>query len=268
MGIRLLAGREFSLADTENAPKVAVISESMARTYFQNTNAIGKHLAFEGPQAGTGIEIVGVVKDIRRHPWERDSATAVYIPDLQAPPDDLGQMNLVVRTRIKPTNMIASVRSRVQALDKDLPVGDAQTQEQEIDDNLGRQRSLATLLSFFGTLALALASIGLYGTMSYTVARRTRELGIRVALGAEKKDILQMVLREAAMQVALGVAIGVLMAMLATRLIASMLFGVKTADPMTISFAILGMFAIALLAGYIPARRATRVDPIIALRYE
>jgi putative ABC transport system permease protein len=266
MGIRLLAGREFSLADTENAPKVAVVSESMARAYFQDRNAIGKHLAFEGPQAG--IEIIGVVKDIRRHPWERDSATAVYIPDVQAPPDDLGQMNLVVRTKIKPANIIASVRSSVQALDKDLPVGDVQTQEQEIDDNLGRQRSLATLLSFFGALALALASIGLYGAMSYTVARRTRELGIRVALGAEKKDILQMVLRETAVQVALGVAIGVLMAIPATRLIASMLFGVKTADPTTISFAILGMFAIALLAGYLPARRATRVDPMVALRYE
>jgi predicted permease len=266
MGIRLLSGREFSPADTETAPKVAVISQSMARTYFQNANPIGKYFAFEGSPAL--VKIVGVVKDIQRHPWERGPHTAVYIPVMQAPVDDLGQMNLVVRTRAKPASVIASIRSRVQAVDKHLPVVGVQTQEQEIDDNLGGQRSLATFLSFFGALALVLASIGLYGTMSYTVERRTKELGIRMALGAEKKDLLQMVLRETATLVGMGVAIGVVVAMAATRLIASMLFDVKTTDAATISVAIFAMFAIALLAGYIPARRATKVDPTVILRYE
>jgi predicted permease len=266
MEIRVLSGREFSPADTENAPKVAVISESMARAYFQIGNPIGKYFTFEGSPAL--IQIVGVVKDIQRRPWKRDLATAVYIPVMQAPADDLGQMNLVVRTRAKPTTVIASIRSRVQAVDKHVPVVGVQTQEQEIDDNLGEQRSLATFLSLFGALALVLASIGLYGTMSYTVERRTKELGIRMALGAEKKDLLQMVLREAATLVGMGVAIGVAVAMAATRLIASILFDVKTTDAATISLAILAMFAIALLAGYIPARRATKVDPIVVLRYE
>ncbi|MGA8596663.1 MAG: ABC transporter permease [Bryobacteraceae bacterium] len=268
MGIHLLMGRDFSPADTENAPKVAVISESMARAYFPNKNAIGKHLAVEETQANVDMQIVGVVKDIRRHPWEQGSTAAVYIPLAQAPADDLGQMNLVVRTRAKPTSILASVRNCVQSLAKDLPLINAQTQEQEIDDNLGGQRSLATLLSFFGALALLLASIGLYGTMSYTVERRTKEIGIRMALGAEKKDMLWMVLGETITLVAIGVAIGVPVAVAATRFIASMLFNVKTADPITIVVAILGMLAISLLAGYIPARRATRVDPMVALRYE
>jgi predicted permease len=268
MGIPLLLGRDFSPADTENAPKVAVISESMARVYFENSNAIGKHLGVEEAQATVDMQIVGVVKDIRRHPWNRDSAAAVYVPLLQAPADDLGQMNLVVRTRAKPASILASVRSRVQVLDKNLPVSGVETQGQEIDENLGGQRSLATLLSFFGTLALLLASIGLYGTMSYTVERRTKELGVRIALGAERKDMLWMVLRETIALVAIGVAIGVPVAVAAARFIASMLFGVDTTDPITIFLAILGMLAICLIAGYIPARRATRVDPMVALRYE
>jgi ABC-type antimicrobial peptide transport system permease subunit len=187
---------------------------------------------------------------------------------MQAPIDDLGQMNLVVRTRAKPASILASVRNCVQGVAKDLPLSGAETQKQEIDDNLGGQRSLATLVSFFGALTLLLASIGLYGTMSYAVERRTKELGIRMALGAKKKDLLQMVLGETAMLVAIGVAIGIPLTTGATRFIASMLFGVTTTDPATLFSAILGMFAIALLAGYLPARRATRVDPTVALRYE
>jgi ABC-type antimicrobial peptide transport system permease subunit len=147
-------------------------------------------------------------------------------------------------------------------------VTDAETQKQEIDDNLSKQRSLATLLSFFGALTLLLTSIGLYGTMSYTVERRTRELGIRMALGAEKRDVLQMVLVETGILVLIGVAIGVPVTMGATRFIASMLYGVTTTDPVTLCLATFGMFLIALLAGYVPARRATNVDPVLALRYE
>jgi predicted permease len=268
MGIRLLSGRDFSPADMENAPKVAVISESMARIYFQNKNVIGKHLAVEEGEGTAEMQIVGVVKDIRRHPWELDSAAAVYIPLAQAPGDDLGQMNLVVRTRAKPSSILTSVRHCVYSLAKDLPLVDPRTQEQEIDDNLGGQRSLATLLSFFGALALLLASIGLYGTMSYAVERKAKELGIRMALGAERKDMLWMVLGETIVLVAIGVAIGVPISVAATRFIGSMIFGLKTIDPIAILLAILGMFAICLLAGYVPARRATRVDPLVALRYE
>jgi predicted permease len=261
-------GRDFTAADTENAPKVAIISETMARIYFRNGNAIGKHVTFEASGAPVAAQVIGVVKDIRRAPWQRESSVAVYIPVMQAPADDLGQMNLVVRTRARPTSILVSVRKCVQAVAKDLPVSDAETQKQEIDDNLGEQRSLAKLLSFFGALTLLLASIGLYGTMSYTVERRTKELGIRMALGAEKRDVLQMVLVDTAILVAIGVAIGIPVTIGATRFIASMLFGVTTTDPATLLSAALGMFAIALLAGYLPARRATKVDSTVALRYE
>ena len=268
MGIRLLLGRDFSPADTEKSARVAIISESMARSYFSNGNAIGRHLAIDEDPAIVDFQVVGIVKDIRRHPWERASAAAVYVPLAQAAPDDFGQMNIIVRTRAKPMSILASVRRRLRSLDKNLPLTDVKTQEEEIDDNLGGQRSLATLLSFFGGLALLLASIGLYGTMCYAVERRTKELGIRMALGAERKDMLWMVLAETITLVAIGVIVGVPIAMAATRFIASMLFGVKAADPVTISLAILGMLAICLLAGYIPARRATQVDPMVALRYE
>jgi putative ABC transport system permease protein len=268
MGIRLLMGRDFSMADTANAPKVAIVSESMARTYFQAENAIGKHVTFEASGARVATQVIGVVKDIRRAPWRDGSAAAVYLPIMQAPADDLGQMNLVVRTKANPASILASIRHCVQTMAKDLPVTDAQTQKQEIDDNLGGQRSLATLLSFFAALTLLLASIGLYGTMSYAIERRTKEVGIRMALGAEKRDVLRMVLAETATLVAIGVAIGIPLTTGAMRFIASMLFGVTTTDPATLLSAVLGMFAIALLAGYLPARRATKLDPTVALRHE
>lgn len=268
MGIQLLRGRDFSAADAENAPKVAIVSETMARTYFDDGNAIGKRLTFEASGAQVSARVVGVVKDIRRAPWRWKSTAAVYIPIMQAAADDLGQMNLVVRTSTKAASILVSIRKCVQAVAKDLPVSDAETQKQEIDDNLGEQRSLATLLSFFGALTLFLASIGLYGAMSYTVERRTKELGIRMVLGAKKRDLLQMVLVDTATLVAIGVAIGISVSAGATRFIASLLFGVATTDLTTVLSAVLGMFAIALLAGYLPARRAAKVDPTVALHCE
>ncbi|HEY6291250.1 MAG TPA: ABC transporter permease [Terriglobia bacterium] len=268
MGIGLLLGRDFSAADTETAPKVAVVSESMARSFFPNQNPLGKRLGFNGPASRGDVQIVGVVKDTQHHLLERRPLEAVYIPYTQAALDDYGQMNLVFRTAANPASVTAAIRQQVQSVDKDLPLRNVETPAADLDEYLGDHRSLATLLSFFGALALVLASLGLYGTTSYAVGRRTRELGIRMALGAQRKEMLWMVLRETLILAATGVAIGIPLAAVSRRLISSMLFGVSTTDPVTICVAVLVMLATASLAAYIPAHRATKIDPLAALRYE
>jgi predicted permease len=269
-GIDLLQGREFSTADTETAPRVVIISESVARRVLPNINPIGQPIPDElANHAGLDrdVQIVGVVRDTRSM-WSPTGDLAVYIPYTQASPQQLGQMKFFVRTAGNPMSVVPAVRQQIQSVEKDLPLVDITTQAEEIMRLAGEERSMAMLLGFFGALALILSSIGLYGTMSYAVSRRTRELGIRLALGAQYKDVLWMVLREALQQVAIGVAIGIPVALAATRMIASMLFGVKTTDPLTISVAVLVMVTVALVAGYIPARRATKVDPMVALRCE
>ncbi|PYV24995.1 MAG: hypothetical protein DMG24_10005 [Acidobacteria bacterium] len=268
MGIGFLLGRDFTLADTERAPKVAIVSESFARSFFPVQNPIGKRLGFDGPQSSGDVQIVGVVRDTEHHLLENRSPEAVYIPFTQAAADEYGQMNLVVRAAADPSRLIAALRQQVQSVDKNLPLSGVETPAADLDEYLGDHRSLATLLSFFGGLALVLASIGLYGTMSYAVARRTQELGLRMALGARGPDIVGMVLRESLSLVALGVAFGIPAVAASKRVVASMLFGVKTTDPLTISIAVVVMLAVALVASYLPARRATKVDPMVALRHE
>ena len=268
MGIPVLLGREFSVGDTETSPKVAIVSESMARKFFPNQNPLGRHFGFDAARSSGNIEIVGVVRDVRHHLEDERPRQAAWIPYTQAPADMYGQMNFLVRTAVDPASLVSTLQDQAQSVDKNVPLVGIETQEAEIDEYLSGQRSMAALLGFFAALALVLASIGLYGAMSYVVGRRTRELGIRLALGAQRKSMLWMVLRETLSLVAIGVVIGVPVALAATRLISSMLFGVKTTDPATISIAIFVMCAVALLAGYIPARRAMRVDPMVALRYE
>ena len=268
MSIALLQGREFSVTDDAAAPRVAIISESMARTAFPGGSALGHHIGFDGQHTAADAQVIGVVRDLNRRLVERGPEEAVYVPVTQAPPDSLGQMNLVLRTTAGPAVMTAAVRSALGSIDKDLPVEGFQTQAQEVDDYLGGRRSLAEILGFFGALALLLAAIGLYGTMSYAVGRRTKEIGIRLALGAQRTDMLWMVLREASFQVVAGIAAGAVIALTATRLIASVLFGVGATDPLTFAAAILVLTATALAASYVPARRATRVDPMASLRYE
>jgi predicted permease len=266
LGIGLLFGREFLSADSETAARVAIISESTARKFFPNQNPIGLRLGFDRPDTSGDVQIVGVARDIRHQVPEDRPPETVYIPYTQAPARNLGQMNLMIRTVASPGTVITAIQREVQSIDRNLPLVGVQTQSQEIDDALGGRRSLATLLTIFGALALILTSIGLYGTISHAVARRTRELGIRMALGAEKQDVLWAVMRQALVVVLIGVAIGIPAAAVATRLIASMLFTVGTSDPITIAATIFVMFATALLATWIPARRAVRVDPMIALR--
>ena len=268
MGIPLLRGRDFSMADTATSPRVAIISESMARKFFPNEDPVGRHFAFSAVPSTADVEVIGVVKDIRHRLAGEQQLEAAWIPYTQATPDMYGQMNFLVRTAANPASVIPALHAQARLVDKNLPLVGLETQAAEIDEYLLGQRSMAELLSLFAVLALALAAMGLYGTMSYAVSRRIRELGIRLALGAQRKDMLWMVLRETLSIVAAGVLIGVPAALAAARFILSMLFGVEATDVVTIATAILVMCAIALLAGYVPARRATRVDPIVALRYE
>ena len=268
MGIPLLLGREFSSADTETSSKVAVISESMARKFFSGENPLGRRFRFDRADSGPEIEIVGVVKDIKHRIDESRTGEAAFIPYTQAPADMYGQMNFLLRTSGEPMGLVSSVRAVVQSLDKNLPTVGIATQEAEIEEYLADQHSLATLLSAFAGLALVLAAIGLYGTTSYAVARRIRELGIRIALGAQRRELLAMVFRETLSLVFFGVLVGIPLAIAATKLISNLLFSVRGTDLLTITTAILLMLSVAALASYVPARRAMRVDPILALRHE
>ncbi|MBZ5538650.1 MAG: ABC transporter permease [Acidobacteriia bacterium] len=268
MGIPLLLGREFMPSDSETSSPVAVISESMVRKFFRNENPIGQRIGFDGPQSSSRIQIVGVVKDIKHHPTGDRVPEAVFIPYTQSPAEMLGQMNLVLRAGASPATIIPAIRQQVHSVEPDLPLVDIKTESAEMDESIGDERSLAALLSFFGVLALGLASIGLYGTMSHAVAYRTKELGIRIALGARAEDMLWLILRDTLSLILLGIGIGIPVALAASRLISSMLFGVKATDTVTITFCILLMSGVGLVAGLVPARRAMKVDPIVALRYE
>jgi len=208
-----------------------------------------------------------VVGDAKYSDLRKEPPPTVYVPyaqDLDFP----GAMNFEVRTAGDPKNWIGSVRQTVQGLDKSLPLFDINTETEQIEQATFQERLFARLLSFFGLLALVLACVGLYGVMAYGVARRTNEIGLRMALGAERQNVLWMLLRETLWLMAGGIGIGLPLALAACRLVSSMLFGLKPADPLTIATAILILVAVAALAGYLPARRASRVDPMVALRYE
>jgi len=270
-GIPLLLGRDFTPADSTTAPKVAIISESMARQYFRDENPVGNHFRFTGEDATGDVEIVGVVKDIltefRDEEYNR-SPRAAYIPFTQAPPTMTGQAVIEVRTAASAGEMAGAMREAGQALDKNLPVGTVQTQDEVVSRSLGEARSLSGLTAFFGLAALLLAAIGLYGTMAYSVGQRTREIGIRMALGAKRQSILNMVLREGMILAAVGLGVGMTMGAALTRLLSSQLYNLSATDPWTFTGVSVFLMAVALVACCIPARRAMRVDPTVALRYE
>jgi predicted permease len=265
MEIPILLGRGLSPRDDQREPKVAVINQTMARKYFGDENPIGRRFGFGGPETSGQIEIVGVVRDAKYTDLRRQTPPTFYVPYQQEPP---GQMTFAVRAADDATALIAPIRETVREVDQKLPLSDVRTQSQQVNESIAQERLFATLSSFFGLLALLLASIGLYGVMSYSVARRTNEIGIRLALGAQRGDVMRLVLRETLLLVLIGLVIGLGAAMASTRLISSMLFGLTPNDPGTILLAALLLVAVATLAGYLPARRASRVDPMVALRYE
>jgi predicted permease len=267
MRIRLLLGRDIGEQDTATSPPVVVVNESLARKLFGNLNPLGRRFTFgQSFNPKEAVEIVGVVQGAKYTNMRDEPPLTAYAPVSQE--GGLGRTYFEVRTAGDPPLLIPSVRRAVAEVDRSLALSDVKTQDQQIDEALVQEKLIARLASFFGTLALALAAIGLYGTLAYTVGRRTNEIGVRVALGASRKQILKMVLREAFALVLIGMLLGLPLALAAGRLVASQLYGLKTSDPLTLSTAIGLLVAVASLAAYLPARRASKVDPMVALRYE
>jgi predicted permease len=266
MGIPVVLGRAIDDRDAPSAPKVAVINQTLARQCFGGSSPVGHRLGGFGNSKPSDFQIVGVVGDAKYGALRDKVPPTVFIAYAQNP--DPGPTSIEVRTAGDPKQWMSAVRGAVQSLDRNLPLFDFKTQTEQIDQATFQERLFARLSSFFGLLALALACVGLYGMMSYAVARRTNEIGIRMALGAEREGIRRMVLREVMTLAALGIVIGVPAVLAASRLVATMLYGLKPTDPWTIVSATSVLVVVALLAGYLPARRASRVDPMVALRYE
>jgi putative ABC transport system permease protein len=266
MGIPLLAGRFFNQHDVMSAPRVSVVSQAMARLYFPNQDPLGKRLTFGFPPNGRAVrEIVGIVGDVRDVALGQDPGPMMYVPFAQAP---FWGGGVVVKSTLKPSSVAATIRQEVRKMDKDLPVTDVETMPDIMETSLAQPRFRTFLLGAFAAMALVLAATGIFGVISYSVSCRTNEIGVRVALGASSGAILRMVLRETLLLAFAGLALGLPSALVASRLVGHMLFGVAANDPATLAAVAVTLAAAAALAGYVPARRAMRVDPIVALRYE
>ena len=270
MGIPVTLGRGIESRDTVGSPKVAVVNEAFARGAFGGRNPIGHRVRFRsgfGGESNPEYAIVGVVQDIRFTSLRRAPLPAVYTPYAQMP-KLLQSLTFELRTAGDPLALVPSVRRAVHDIDPDVPISDVKTQTQQVAETLIQERLLGRLSSFFGGLALLLACVGLYGLMSYAVSQRTREIGIRMALGSRQRDALRLVAGQGLKLTLIGVMIGVASALALTRFLASQLYGVKPTDPLTF-FAVSFLLAlVASIACYIPARRATKVDPMVALRCE
>jgi predicted permease len=260
--IPLLQGRSFTARDTKSAPKVAIVNQAFARRVFGNGNALGRHFGFGDVN---NIEIVGIVRNGKYKDVRERTPDLIYVPFEQ---NLDGWMTLYVRTVGDPAKMAAAIRREVQSVDANVPIYNVRTLDAQLDESLSQERLVATLSSWFGAFALLLAAIGLYGVLAYNVTRRTNEIGLRIALGAERGGVIWMVLREALLLVGTGVAIGVPLVLALARSVSSLLYGLKPTDSLTISAAVVLLFAVAAIASYLPARRASRVDPMVALRYE
>ncbi len=267
VGIPMLLGREIKLEDTETSPRVAVINETMARFYFGEASPIGRKFTIEDSSAKGPVEIVGVARDARDHQLKGKVQRRFYIPISQSLATAAG-INFEIKTVGNPSAVAETVRKQIKNYDANVPIYSLRPLNELTERSIADEILIARLSSFFAGLALLLAAIGLYGILSYSVAGRIREIGVRMALGAQRGSVLGMVLREAGKLVLLGILIGVPAAWLSSRFFASMLFGLSRNDPATMMLVIVILAAIALLASFIPARRATKVDPMVALRYE
>jgi predicted permease len=264
MGIPLLAGRGPQTGDTASRPKVAIINATLARKYFPDTSPVGRRFRWQGEK--DWIKVVGIVGDIKFSSVRDEPPPITYIPFLQSPWTI--DMTFEVRTATSTAAVARGIYSAVRALDPELPVVEMRTQEEQIDSSLSTDRLFAKLAGLFGALGLTLACVGLFGIMAYNVSRRTGEIGVRMALGATHGGILWLVLKQSFSLVLVGLAAGCLLALASTRFIASVLYGVTPTNPVTLGMGMLLLFLVAMLAAWIPARRATKVDPMVALRYE
>jgi putative ABC transport system permease protein len=264
MGIPLLRGRAFDERDNAGAPRVVIINQTMAARLFPGEDPIGKRIHITMNKE-IYREIVGIAGDVKQHGLNKETLSQTYEPFLQAPSSF---MNLIVRSDHDPANLTAAIRGEVLALDREQPIARVQTLEKIVAGSVAQQRFAMILMGSFALVAFVLAAVGLYGVMSYSVAQRTHEIGIRMALGAKQSDVLKMVVGQGATLTLAGVAIGLGAAFAVTRLMTSLLFEVTATDPLTFSVIAVLLAAVALAASLIPARRATKVDPMIALRYE
>jgi putative ABC transport system permease protein len=267
MAIPLLKGRELNEGDKADSPPVVVISETTARLFWPGEDPLGKRI-----KVGSGsnndnqwLTVIGVVKDVRLK-LGIEPKPQMYPPHAQN--EFFDPRALVVRTNVDPLSLAATVRRTVWEIDKDQPVSDISSMEQIVSESVARQRFSMLLLGVFAGLALILAAVGIYGVMSYSVAQRTHEIGIRIALGAQRSDVLKLAIGQGLRLVITGVAIGLAAAFVLTRVMSSLLFGVSATDPTTFAAISIMLGSVALLASYIPALRATKVDPMVALHYQ
>jgi predicted permease len=259
----VVLGRAISARDDEHAPRVAVVNETLARTYFAGESPIGKRLGFGNPDSSAQFEIVGVAKDAKYYNLRSPAEPIVYLPYFQ---DPAGQASFTVRTNGDAAAATPAIRLALRDVDPNIPIFDVRTQRETADETLTQERLFAELSSLFGVVAVVLACVGVYGVMSYSTARRTNEIGLRIALGARTRDIIRLVMQHTMLLVVLGAATGLALAVAASHVVESMLFGLTTTDPATIAAAVLLIVGVAALAGYLPARRARRVSPMVALR--
>ncbi|QOY87497.1 ABC transporter permease [Paludibaculum fermentans] len=267
MGIQLPAGRGILESDTASAPSVVVMSEAAARRVAPSGSPIGRTFQWTGKWGGKDITVVGVARDTRPHDFTQPIEPTLYVPYLQGP-WDLGRLHFELRTSVSAREVLPLVRQAVQDLDANLPLYQVRTQSEQVDERFTLQRVLARACTAFGLVALLLACIGIYGLIAHSAARRTAEIGVRVALGARPPDIVWLVLRQAALLAAIGIVAGVGLSLLCARLVEASLYQVKATDPAALAAAALILALTVLAAGFLPARRAARVDPVSALKYE
>jgi putative ABC transport system permease protein len=270
LNIPMTRGRSFDQRDTQHASPVIIVNETFARRFFAGTEALGQHIMIEGEGGENAVpparEIVGVVGDVRHESLDTQSGPEYYVPYTQAPE---ASMSLVVRSSVtNPESLAPMVREAIRQTDKEQFVADIQPMTKLIADSVARRRFNTLLTGLFAVVALVLSSVGIFGVMNYTVAQRTQEIGLRVALGAQTRDVLRLVLGQGMQLILFGLAVGLAASFALTRVLAGMLYGVTPTDPLTFAAVSLLLAGVALLACYIPARRATKVDPLVALRYE
>lgn len=266
MGIPVLKGRSFTAQDRDNTQHVIIVNEALASRYWPNQDVIGKRLGFEkDPSKQSWREIVGVVGNVKHFGLDAEAKPEVYFPYQQYPRNF---MTVVVRTSSDPVSMIPAIRGQVFAIDKDQPVFDIMTMDQRLTKSVASSRFVMLLLGSFSVLALGLAAVGLYGAMSYLVTQRTQELGLRMALGASRTDVFKLVVGKGMRLALIGIAIGLVASLALTRVMRSLLFEVTPTDVLTFVIVPVVLLTVTLLACYIPARRATNVDPLTSLRYE